>query len=60
MHWNSKVREMKKKVVKKEGTESDIKGLVMVYDGEALDDYVQWHRTSILGKEDITLHLCKW
>ena len=50
---------MKKNVVKKQGTESDINKLVMVYDGEELYDFKEWYATSILGNEDIILHLCK-
>ena len=31
----------------------------LVYDGKPLDDDAKWYWTSILGKEDVIMHLCK-
>ena len=57
MHWNSTVREMKKKVMKNEGIESEL--VELVYDRKKLYNRDKWYSTSLLGKEDIVLHLCK-
>ena len=57
MHWNSTVREMKKKVMKNEGVGSEL--VELVYDRKKLYNRDKWYSTSLLGKEDIVLHLCK-
>ena len=59
VHWNSTVKEMKRRVVdsKKHG---DVSGsMVLVYDGEELGNDVKWYTTSILGKDHVILHLWK-
>ena len=57
MHWDSTVREMKKEVMKNEGVGSEL--VELVYDRKKLYNRDKWYSTSLLGKEDIVLHLCK-
>ena len=56
MDWNSIVWRMKIKVMKDEYEALSMK---LVYDGKPLASGAQWYTTCILGKEDVTLHLCK-
>ena len=54
--WNSKVWEMKIKATKDVYVGIDMQ---LLYDRKPLDDDAKWYMTSILGKEDVTMHLCK-
>ena len=55
--WSSTVKAMMEKVMKKGGVQSY--DMVLVHDRKVMNNSAQWYRTSILGKEDIILYICK-